>query len=168
MYSNTLGLIFMHMVTLSHLVKTKIVGLKAPNGHLKERTTSRATCRELKSYLFKALVLPTSTYGTEIWRGDMKNYHWKVFEKGMKMHMMSHVKVCSSISYHTLLAEFGKVPIELYALKLTTGFQQWLAHPFPCWLISKATSFSWHLAEQGFDTQHKSTTMWKTSWGLSH
>ena len=39
------------------------------------------------------------------------------------MHMMSHVKMCSSITYHFLLARFGELPMELYALKLTMGFQ---------------------------------------------
>ena len=47
-------------------------------------------------HLFKAMVLPTFTYGTEIREGNLRNSHWTVFEKGMKMHMMSHVKVCSS------------------------------------------------------------------------
>ena len=35
-------------------------------------------------------------------------------------------------------------------------------------LVSKATSLSQHLAEQGFNTWYKLTAMWKTSWGLSH
>ena len=39
------------------------------------------------------------------------------------MHMMSHVKVCSSTTYHILLAEFGELPIELYALKLSMDCQ---------------------------------------------
>ena len=29
------------------------------------------------------------------------------------------------------------------------------------WFINRATSFSWHLGEHGFNTWHKSTTMWK-------
>ena len=40
-------------------------------------------------------MLPTFTYGTKSWGGDLKNSHWKVFEKGMKMNMMSHIKVHS-------------------------------------------------------------------------
>ena len=40
-------------------------------------------------------------YGTE--------FDWKVFEQGMKMHMMSHVKVCPST---ILLAEFEVLAIE--------------------------------------------------------
>ena len=82
------------------------------------------TCWELKSHLFKALVLPSFTYGTAIWGGELENSHWKVFEKGMKIHMMSHVKVCSSTTYHILLAEFKQLCIKLYALELTMGFQQ--------------------------------------------
>ena len=58
----------------------------------------------------------------EIWGGDLKNSHWKVFEKGMKMRMMSHVKVGSLITYHISLAEFKVLSIQLYALKLTMGF----------------------------------------------
>ena len=74
---------------------------------------------ELKSHLFKALVLPTFTYGTEIWGGDFKNSHWKGFEKGMKMHIKSYIKLCFSTTYHILMAEFGELPIELYTLMLT-------------------------------------------------
>ena len=64
------------------------------------------------------------TYGTEVWGGDLKNSHWKVFEKDIEIRMMSHVKVCSSTTYHIILAEFKELPIELYALKLTMGSQQ--------------------------------------------
>jgi len=42
-----------------------------------------------------------------------------------------------------------------------------LAHLHSSWLVSEATSFPWHLAEQGFDTWHKMTTTWKASWDLS-
>ena len=34
------------------------------------------------------------------------------------MRMMSHVKVCSSTTYHIILAKFGELPMEIYALKL--------------------------------------------------
>ena len=105
--------------------------MKALMGTLMKEVVVGVNCRELKSHLFKALVLPTSTYGIENWGGDLKYSHWKVFKKGMKMDMMSHVKVLSLITYHILLAKFGKLPIELYTLKLTMSFQQWLAHLFP-------------------------------------
>jgi hypothetical protein len=75
----------------------------------------------------QGLMLPTFTYVTEIWGGDLKSSHWKVLEKVMKMHMMFHVEVRSSKIYHILLAEFGGCPIELHALKLTIGSQLQLA-----------------------------------------
>ena len=43
--------------------------------------------------------------------GDLGNSFEKDFEKGMKMHMMSHVKVCSTTTYHILLHRFGELPI---------------------------------------------------------
>ena len=33
------------------------------------------TCVAHNSHAFKALVLPTFTYGTEIWEGDLKSSH---------------------------------------------------------------------------------------------
>jgi hypothetical protein len=52
--------------------------------------------------------------------------------------------------------------------RIIWGFQQWLAHLSPSWLVSKAISLSRHLAKQRFNTWHKLTTVWKTSWSLSH
>ena len=43
----------------------------------------------------------------------LKNFHWKVFEKGMEIHMMSPVKVRLSTTYHILLAEFRQLYMEL-------------------------------------------------------
>ena len=48
----------------------------------------------------------------------------KVFEKGMGILLMTCVKVQSSTSYHILLVEFGELLMELYAIKLASGFQQ--------------------------------------------
>ena len=59
----------------------------------------KGTCWELQSHLFQALVLPTFIYGIEIWRGDLIITHLQVFKKGMKMHMMSHIKVRCSTTY---------------------------------------------------------------------
>ena len=86
------------------------------------------TCWELKSHLLKALMLFTSTYGTETWEGNLKKSHWEVFEKGMKMHVMAHINVCSLTTYHISLAKFVELPKELYALELIMGFQQELTH----------------------------------------
>ena len=54
--------------------------------------------------------------------------HWKLFEKGMKIHMMSHVKARSSTTYRVLLAKLGELPIESFTCKVSMGFQQHLAH----------------------------------------
>ena len=142
--------------------------MKALMETLRKEVVVGVTCQELKCHLFQALVLPTFTYGTKVWGGDLKNSHWKVFEKGMKMHMMSHVKVHSLIIYHILLAKFGELLIQLHAFKLTMGFQQWLTHIPPSWLVNKAPSLSQHIAEQGFNSWYIPTTMRKTSWDLSH
>jgi hypothetical protein len=42
----------------------------------------------------------------------------------MKIHMMSHMKLQYSTINCIMLAKIGELPIELYALKLTMGFQQ--------------------------------------------
>ena len=83
--------------------------MKALMGTSRKEAIVGITCWEPKSHLFKALVLPTFTYDIEIWGSDLKN-PWKVFKKGMKMHMMSHVKVLSLTTYHILLAEIGEFP----------------------------------------------------------
>jgi hypothetical protein len=45
---------------------------------------------------------------------------------------------------------------------------QQFAHLPSSWLVSQATSLSQHLAEQGYDTWHKSTTYVTYIMGLSH
>jgi hypothetical protein len=121
MNKNTLGLILIHMVTLSHLVKRQVIAsMKALMGTSRREVVVGVTCWELKSHISKASMLPTFTYDTKIWGGDFINFHWKVFEKGMKMHMMSRVTVCSSTTYRILMAEFGELHIASYTLKLST------------------------------------------------
>ena len=77
----------------------RIAGMKAFMGTLRKEAIIGVTCWELKSHLVKALELPTFMYGIEIWGGNLKYSHWKVFEKSMKMHMMSYVKVYSLAIY---------------------------------------------------------------------
>jgi hypothetical protein len=96
--------------------------MKVLMGTLSKDVAVGVTCWELQSHLFKALRLSSFMHGTQIWGGDLENSHWKVFEKGMKIHMMSHVKVCSSTTYRILPADFKQLPIKLYALELTMGF----------------------------------------------
>ena len=78
---------------------------ESPNGTLRKEAIVGVTCWKLKSHLFKGSVLPTFTNGTGIWGGDLKNSHWNDFKKGMNIHMMFHIKVCSSTTYHILLVD---------------------------------------------------------------
>ena len=98
--------------------------MKALTATLRKEAIVEVICWELKSHLFKVLVLPIFSYGTKIWGCNLKISHWKVFENGKKIHIMSHVKVRSLTTYHIVLAELGDLPIELYTLKLIMGFQQ--------------------------------------------
>jgi hypothetical protein len=99
--------------------KQSIASIKALMGTLRKEAVTGVTSRELKSHRFKTLVLPTFIYNTTILGGDFKNSHWKVLEKGMNIHMMSHVKVRFPTTYHILWAKFGVFPMELYALITT-------------------------------------------------
>ena len=67
MNRSTLGWIFNHMVTLSHLVKEEESQMNALMVTLRKESAKGVTCWELKSHLFKAMMLPTFTYGTKIW-----------------------------------------------------------------------------------------------------
>ena len=49
-----------------------IACVKALMKNLREEVVVGVTCWEHKSHLFEALVLPTFTYGTNIWGGDLK------------------------------------------------------------------------------------------------
>ena len=73
----TLGLILIHMVTLSHLVRSKNHKYASLDGHLKEISTSQSHVLGTQIHLFKVVVLPNFTYGTKIWGGDLKNSHLK-------------------------------------------------------------------------------------------
>ena len=84
--------------------------MKALMGTLRKEAIVSVTCWELKSHLLMALVLPTFTYGTKIWGGNLSNCHWKVFEKGMEVHMMCDVEARSLTTYHILTAECKKLP----------------------------------------------------------
>ena len=99
------------------------------------------------------LVLPTFTYGIEFEEANWKTYIGRFWRRAWSCIMTSQVKVCSLITYHILLTKFGEPPVEIYTLKLTTGFQQHLAHlPPHSWLVSKVTSLFWYLAKWGFNT----------------
>jgi hypothetical protein len=70
------------MIALSLQVKDdKLLGMKALMATLKKEAIVGVTWWVLKSHLFKALMLPTFTYDTNIWGGDTKSSNWKVFER---------------------------------------------------------------------------------------
>ena len=52
--------------------KWRIASMKALMDTLRKESVIIVTCWEFKSHLFKALVLPTFTYGTEIQGGNLK------------------------------------------------------------------------------------------------
>ena len=69
------------------------------------------------------------------------------------------------------MARSKSIPLlctHIYSYMFSTMHPPRLAHLSPSWLVSIPTSLSQHLAKQGFNTWHKLTSMWKTSWDLSH
>ena len=58
--------------------------MKALTATLRKEAIVEVICWELKSHLFKVLVLPIFSYGTKIWGCNLKISHWKVFENGKK------------------------------------------------------------------------------------
>ena len=108
--------------------------MKALKGTLRKGALGKVKCWELKSHLFKAFSASYFHVWHQILGTKLENSHWKVFEKRMKMHMISHIKVHFSTTYHILLPNL--LPLKLYAIKVTMGFQHWLAHLSPSWLVN--------------------------------
>jgi hypothetical protein len=79
--------------------------MKALIATLRKEAVVRITFQEFKSHLFKALMLLTFTYVAKIWEANLKN-PLEGFENGMKIHMMSHVRVRSLTTYQILLVKF--------------------------------------------------------------
>ena len=140
-YINTSGLISTPIATLNHQVKGVEYKYESLDGTLRKETVVGVTCWELKAHLFKVVVLPTFTYGTKIWGGDLKNTLWKVFEKGIKIHMIPHIKVCSSTTYYILLVEFGEIPIALYTFKANFESST-MACPPTLLMVSQSSNFT--------------------------
>ena len=129
--------------------RQQITCMKALMATLKNEAVVGVTCWELNSHLFKALVLQTFTNGTEIWGGDFSS---KIFEKGMKIHMMSHIKVRSLRTYYIMLTKFGELPLDVYAHELTIGFQEQFTHLSSSWLVKSCNLTFPTPCKQGFDT----------------
>ena len=76
MNTNTLGLILMHIVTLAIWQKVRHHKFEGLDGKFKERSGSQCYMLGIQiPPLFKALVLPTFTYGTKVWGDNLKNSH---------------------------------------------------------------------------------------------
>jgi hypothetical protein len=73
----------------------RIACMKVVMCTLRKETVVGFTGWELEIPSIEDFGAPTFTYGIEIWGDDLENSHWKVFEKAMQKHMMSHVKVHS-------------------------------------------------------------------------
>ena len=110
--------------------------------HFNKRSNSWSHILGTRPHLFKALVLPTlhmGRAGIDFLFIYLGGFTLKLLlEKGMKIHRMFHIKVHIS-TYHILLAEFSELPMKLYALKLTMGIHQRLAHLPSSWLVTQAT-----------------------------
>ena len=83
-----------------------------PHAHLTLRRIYFKQCLLLSLCFYREvnMELSTFTYSAKILGGDLKNSHWKVFEKGMKAHMMSHVKMHSPATYRILLPYLENLP----------------------------------------------------------
>jgi hypothetical protein len=58
--------------------------------------------------------------------------------------------------------------LENFRWHYTLLFSTMACPPTLLLVVGRATSLSWHFAEQEFNTCHRSRTMCKPSWGLSH
>ena len=96
---------------------------------------------ELKSHVFKGLVLPTFQLShMALYFGKaIEKLSLEVFEKGMKIHMMSHIEVCSLITYHIELAKFKELPIGLLCSCAQQGFPT-MACPPTLLLVSQSNN----------------------------
>ena len=156
--------IFVYDPTCSHRSKiaTKILLMfESLDGHLKGRNISWSHMLGTQNPFIQGFNASNYQIWLEIYRWDLKVPFERLLRRAWTYIWCFMLKVCSSTTYHILLAKLGELPMELYAHKPTKGFQQRLAHPPSSWLVNQATSLSQNLGEQGFDTLHNLTTIWK-------
>jgi hypothetical protein len=79
--------------------------MKTPVGSLKEKIIVGVTCWVLKSHLFKALVLPSFTYGIEICGGNLKILIERFQERHEDTFDASHQSAC----FDNLLYFVGRI-----------------------------------------------------------
>ena len=129
------------MVILCHQVKAMNGKYESLDGHPKEKEKEivGVIFWELKSIYSRLwcfqLSLVALNFGEVTWKSLTRRF--------LRRHEDSydaHVKVHSLTTYHNLLAKFGKLPTDLYALKLTKGFQQRFTPPPSRWVIQASHS----------------------------
>ena len=142
--------------------------MKALMRTLRKEVVVGITSWELKSHLFKALVLPTFMHGTENQGGYLKKLLLESLQEGHEgaYNISSQSAFFNYISY--CAGQIKRTSHRIIHSQAYYGFSTMACPPIPSWLVDKATLLSQSLAERGFNTWHKLTTMWKTSWGLSH
>ena len=168
-YSCQMGSVFQDHFFLVVLGPQKATNFKyeSLDDHLKERSGSQNHIWEVKSHLFKALVLPTFIYDIWIWAGDLTTPIGRILRGGMKRHMMSHVKLHFTTTYYILLARIWKTTHKINCFEANYRFST-MAYPPTLLLVSQSSNLTFPTpCRKGFDTQHKLTTMSKKSWGLS-
>ena len=74
------------------------------DGHFKERNNNRSHMLGTQIPSIQGFWCFQLSHMTLKFGGLLKYSIWKVFEKGMKMHMMSHVRVHSLTTYHVLVS----------------------------------------------------------------
>ncbi|KAL3681102.1 hypothetical protein R1sor_024058 [Riccia sorocarpa] len=77
---------------------------------------------QLRGHLFNTLVIPVALYGVPIWGPALSRSSWKKLEAIQKSFLQKELGVRVQIPYSILLAESGRLPLEVEALILTLQF----------------------------------------------
>ncbi|KAL3696402.1 hypothetical protein R1sor_010478 [Riccia sorocarpa] len=99
------------------------------NGGFKALYALRGICKkvdlwawQLRGHLFNTLVIPVALYGVPIWGPALPRSSWKKVEAIQKSFLQKEFGVRVQIPYSILLAESGRLPLEVEALILTLQF----------------------------------------------
>jgi hypothetical protein len=78
--------------------------------------------------------------------------------------MLTHIEVHSATSYHVVLAGFGEILVDMYALNINSYTLPTTTCPLALLLVSQSNGLVFLTpVERGFDTRYKTTTIWKAS-----
>ncbi|KAL3681099.1 hypothetical protein R1sor_024055 [Riccia sorocarpa] len=114
----------------------------------------------LRRRLFDTLVLPALLYGVPIWGPSLAKTNWAEIELVHKKFLQVELGVRPQIPYALLLAETGRVPLEIEALFLTIQFAQRLKsqpeerYSYQAWRMSRVKGWYSNLCQ------------WSVSWGV--